>query len=247
MSNPAVIVLDIVSRWEGKLNRFHVEDNIGESIHIHIDDMRFDFTIDEFFALSELLAIALEELDLFDGHSLESFDIFFLKDIDKLIPYINNISIEEISISKLKCINRYPIYGDINWLKLSEVSKTPAFKFLNGFTSAFISYKQENRLFESNAERINNNLLSIKKNGYPFKNQHVIVFNNQNVVRDGQHRVSSLAYLFGVNSKIKIMRINFNNKFRTKIFRQNVKNIFLKIIYKAVKVFYKKIMYFIKN
>ena len=48
MSNPGVIVLHSANCRGTNFKRFQVEDNIGESIHIHVDNMRFDFTIEEF-------------------------------------------------------------------------------------------------------------------------------------------------------------------------------------------------------
>ncbi len=48
MSNPAVITLANSTSRKGKFKRFVVEDNIGESVHLHIDNMRIDFTINEF-------------------------------------------------------------------------------------------------------------------------------------------------------------------------------------------------------
>ena len=36
MSNPAVITLSNASSRKGKFKRFVIEDNIGESIHLHM-------------------------------------------------------------------------------------------------------------------------------------------------------------------------------------------------------------------
>ena len=51
MSNPGVINLFSIFKKTGIINRFQVEDNIGESIHIHINNFRIDLTIDEFYKL----------------------------------------------------------------------------------------------------------------------------------------------------------------------------------------------------
>ena len=240
MSNPAVIILDKVSKWRGKLNRFQIEDNIGESIHIHIDDIRFDFTISEFLKLNKMMEEALDSLELFNGHNLKSFDPVFLKDISRMIPYISNINIEEIEISKLKCITRFKLIGDIYWITLRKIEKIPAFKYLNGNKEEFLSYKQKNLIDKNNIERINRTLTSIKKNGYPFNDQYIVLFNKQNIVRDGQHRIAALAHLNGLNSKIKVMRIDLDGNFKTKIFKQNFKTLIIKPVYKLVKYFFRK-------
>ena len=240
MSNPAVIILDKVSKWKGKLNRFQIEDNIGESIHIHIDDMRFDFTISEFLELNKLIEQSLESLDLFNGYNLKSFDPIFLKDISRMIPYISNINIEEIEISKLKCITRFKLVNDIYWIKLRKIKNIPAYQYLKGNQKEFLSYKQNNLIDKDNSERINRTLASIKKNGYPFNEQYIILFNNQNIIRDGQHRIAALAHLNGLNSKVKVMRIDLNGSFKANIFKQNLKSFFIKSIYKLVKYFFRK-------
>ena len=56
MSNPAVIVLDEVKKSKKSVfKRFVLEDNIGEAIHLHVDNMRIDFTIDEFLEFSSMI------------------------------------------------------------------------------------------------------------------------------------------------------------------------------------------------
>ena len=79
MSNPAVIILDAADSKKGKFKRFVIEDNLGEAIHLHIDNMRVDFTIQEFFQFSQLIRVALEDLDLLKGYEVTDFDESFLK------------------------------------------------------------------------------------------------------------------------------------------------------------------------
>ena len=73
MSNPGVITLANASSKKGRFRRFVVEDNIGESIHLHIDNMRVDFTIEEFLEFSEITKKSLTELNFLGGQSLDSF------------------------------------------------------------------------------------------------------------------------------------------------------------------------------
>ena len=49
MSNPGVIVLASVRNAGANIKRLDIEDNIGESIHIHLNSFRFDFSVDIFF------------------------------------------------------------------------------------------------------------------------------------------------------------------------------------------------------
>ena len=62
MSNPGVINLFSIFKKSGIINRFQVEDNIGESIHIHINNIRLDLTINEFYKLVDSLKLNLSEL-----------------------------------------------------------------------------------------------------------------------------------------------------------------------------------------
>jgi hypothetical protein len=65
MSNPAVITLDNAGNRRGKFKRFIIEDNIGEAIHLHVDNMRIDFTIKEFLDFSSLIRVSLDNVKYF--------------------------------------------------------------------------------------------------------------------------------------------------------------------------------------
>ena len=52
MSNPAVITLASLNGRNNTFKRFQIEDNIGESIHLHVDNMRIDLSVNEFFELT---------------------------------------------------------------------------------------------------------------------------------------------------------------------------------------------------
>ena len=114
MSNPAVITLDNASSRKGKFKRFVIEDNIGESIHLHIDNMRVDFTINEFLEFSKMIKESLKVLDLLQGYELEIFDEYFLKECSNYLPNLKSIKIEEVKLSELKCIVHSNYRSDLN-------------------------------------------------------------------------------------------------------------------------------------
>ena len=60
MSNPAVITLSNASSRKVSL-KICDRDNIGESIHLHIDSMRFDFTINEYLEFSRVVRQSLKD------------------------------------------------------------------------------------------------------------------------------------------------------------------------------------------
>ena len=62
MSNPGVINLFSFFKRSGIIKRFQIEDNIGESIHIHVNNFRIDLTIKEFYRLVDSLRENCKEL-----------------------------------------------------------------------------------------------------------------------------------------------------------------------------------------
>jgi len=55
-----------IGRLESNAERLVVEDNVGESIHIHLRNTRLEMSIDEFVEFADRMEGALEALD--DGH-----------------------------------------------------------------------------------------------------------------------------------------------------------------------------------
>jgi hypothetical protein len=244
MSNPAVITLDNASSRKGKFKRFVIEDNIGESIHLHIDNMRVDFTINEFLEFSKMIKESLKVLDLLQGYELEIFDEYFLKECSNYLPNLKSIKIEEVKLSELKCIVHSNYRSDLNLLKLVPVSGTPAYKYLQGDKKEFLNYDQFNYLSMNNEKRLLETLESVKENRYPFEDKYIVLFNGQNIIRDGQHRAAILAHLYGLDSSIKFMRFNFDgNGHIMKINENNLKIAFewlARKVYRKLKRYIKK-------
>ena len=77
MSNPAVIMLTNTSTKSG--GRFKVEDNIGESMHIHYDNFRIDLTIKEFLKFTEVIEESLVNLLNNKRFNINNFDPLIIK------------------------------------------------------------------------------------------------------------------------------------------------------------------------
>ena len=222
MSNPGVITLANLNSRNRSFKRFQIEDNIGESIHLHIDNMRVDFSVEEFLYFSDKVKKSLVELDLFYGYDINDFDSRFLHECSNLIHGLSKISIEDVSLSDLRFIIREKVYSDLLIYRVVSVDKTPAFRFLNGDQQDFVTYNQFNYFGINNKDRLLNLLSSIKDNDYPHKKKYVILFNGQNIVRDGQHRAAIFAHLYGVETHIKVMSFHFDG--RQHIFKKNINN-----------------------
>ena len=104
MSNPGVIVLNSANCRGTNFKRFQVEDNIGESIHIHVDNIRFDFTIEEFLSLSKAIEVCLRDQYLLKDYSLSELDLHFLSEIAPKLPNFVSITEDRMKISELKFI-----------------------------------------------------------------------------------------------------------------------------------------------
>jgi hypothetical protein len=239
MSNPAVITLANSTSRKGKFKRFVVEDNIGESVHLHIDNMRIDFTINEFLEFSKMTRTALQELDIFPGYSIDDFDEHFLMEIGSQLPNLESIKIEEVKLSELRCIvsKSYKRGLVINYLL--PIQKTPVYRYLTGDTNDYENYKHYNYFGVDNHSRINLILKSIQDHKYPYKNKYIILTNGQDIIRDGQHRAAVLYHLHGEDYKVKIMRFSFKGSSHyMRIKSANVLRIikwFLLFMYKKLK------------
>lgn len=211
MSNPSVIILDNKSSKKGKIKRFVIEDNIGEAIHLHIDNIRIDFTIKEFLEFSKIIRKSLKELDILNGYDIDSFDEYFLGECAEFLPNLIEIRKEKIKLRDLKTISFFK-YRDLVLKRIIRLDETPHYKFLRGEKKIFLEYPQYNYFGISNEVRLKSLKKSIKNNGYPYNEQYIILFNGQNIIRDGQHRAVVLADLYGLDYEIGILRFYFKGK-----------------------------------
>ena len=204
MSNPAVITLSSVDLINN-IN-FRIEDNIGECIHIHYANYRFDFSIKDFLELENLITESISNSIELQGFNLDDFDIIFLASIaDKLIN-LKKSSIELIPLNKLKVSILKHGIPKIAYLKQSMMVKS-----LSNDVKAYENYNQENRFEESNMERLKRVKDFIDSTGVD-KIKPIILFNDQDIIRDGQHR--SAIFLKNKIKEIKALRLHFeDNKF----------------------------------
>lgn len=240
MSNPGVIILDKIFWPNGSPKKFQVEDNIGEAIHIHLDDLRFELSISSFLSLAELVGESLLAM----GCLPEVFfqDPHFGK---QCLPYLKDfigINIEEIALGDLKCV----VYED-GIEKVVPLDGTPAFLCLKGDKDRFINYQQYNLFGQDNISRLEGLARSLRENGYPFKGQYITLFSGQNIIRDGQHRASILLHLYGPQKKVQIQRICFRGK-KHHIYSGNVFVLKLRrLISKNIKMLYGKTVFLLKG
>lgn len=206
MSNPGVIMLSECTTLKGE--SFRVEDNIGESIHIHHGDFRLDFTIKEFIEFSEMIEESLSSLIDVEGFNLSELDPVFLDAIGEGVLDIESVTKDRIRLSDLEVYT-----GGLKGFGVGGISDSRMYKALVGEAGSYEKYQQSNHYGQTNQARLNGVLRETEKKGYPVNNRYIVLFNDQNIIRDGQHRASALYYLKG-DIDIDVVRIKFrNNKF----------------------------------
>lgn len=235
MSNPSVIEL---SRKKTSLGEFVIEDNIGESIHIHLEDFRIDLTIDELHSLAESCKVILNEFININNFDCDMLDASFLIDIAEYLPDLEEIIFDDINIKDLiidtEILGFIPVYKNIKYSRIV--------KAINGNSREDDKRIQNNDFGIDNAKRTFLIYEDIKKNGYNYLAKRIVLFNNELNIRDGQHRAGAL-YCINNNCKIPALFLKFKNSKHNVIKHPSLYYIFhwnLGRIKKVIKIIYKK-------
>ncbi len=207
MSNPGVIEL-FGFRFANNsgTHSFRVEDNIGEAIHIHFDDIRLDLTVKEFHKLvDDTLEAITANVDV-KGFDAGKCDPLFLFEVAQCLPWLREVKTEYMPVKDIIVDtldnNGKRVYRNI---KHSRVVKA-----LHGDHAENDKHRQQNLIGLNNRQRLFRIFNSIKENGYPFKDEHILLFNEQNIVRDGQHK-AAVIYVLSPDAVIPIQRWIFQN------------------------------------
>ncbi len=199
MSNPAVIKL---SEKKLRKSRVYLDDNYGESIHIHIDDYRVDLTVSEFEQMYNDICISLNSLV-----SVENFNAF---DIDpvfmsymlwKNLEHLVEVKFDNVNLEDMICPYQTKMY---------KMKDSVGVSVLKGKRKETAAFRKCNHVGQSDEERYQSLCESIKKNGYPYNNNYIVMYGDDNIIRDGQHRAACLYCLYG-NKKVPVIRFYFDN------------------------------------
>ena len=114
MSNPGVIILtktrkNLISRIFNRhsYRTFQIEDNIGESVHIHYNDIRIELSIKDFLYFASIIKKSLNNFIDVEYFDCEKIDPLFLRSISEsgLILKLSKIKNEKIDLNKVKFVN----------------------------------------------------------------------------------------------------------------------------------------------
>ena len=202
MSNPAVVKLD---RDHVNKSMVWLDDNFGESIHIHIDDIRVDLTVEEFKSLNDDLGIILNDLLRIDNFDITKIDPVYLSLwLWPRLSKISKIKIDNVNLGDM-------LVRSMDGKRIEALRNSVEVKALNKETKENDTFKREsNHIGQTDTQRLCGILDSIKQNGYPYDGKYIIMFGDNNLIRDGQHRASCLYYLYGTKD-VPVMRIYFDD------------------------------------
>ncbi len=125
---------------------------------------------------------------------------------DKILFSMNwkRIERKKVMLSSLRA-HVYTDQGD-TFIPLTD---TPATKYLQGDAAAYAAYhRMENSYNVHNHKDFDNLVESLRSKGYQ-KNNLIVVFNRENIIRDGQHRAAALWHLHG-DMEIEIADVIFS-------------------------------------
>ena len=199
MSNPAVTQLCHTKIADLP---FWMDDNIGESIHIHLGDIRVDLTNEEFAHLCDDICFAINkmvEVEGFDAHNINP--VFFQDMLWKDISHLTAVAFDTVPLKEMLC----PFNGVFQKIPVSR-----AVRALEGDPKDNDDHRNSHHIGQTSDERLKSLLNSIAENGYPYNNEYIVMYGNDTVIQDGQHRAACLWHARG-DISVPVMRLFFDN------------------------------------
>ena len=186
MSNPGVITLSEKEISASK--SFRVEDNLGESIHFHYNDIRIDLTIPELLYISDICDDTIYELVGADKFDLDDFDGDFLNDNSQYLMDLERVVEDKVNIS------------DVYYI-----------------TKGFLNLPVRRRMNDKNAKKIAAVKMEYEKNAYHNKRittYKPVLFNDNNTLMYGSYEAAK-QYLENPGQEIAVLRMYYENGLHT--------------------------------
>lgn len=204
MSNPGVITLE---KYDKVGQRLWLDDNIGEAVHIHLNDLRVDMSVAEFSAFVEKLYDIINELVQVEGFDARKYNPVYLSVmLGKYLPKLRQVSKDEVMLSDL--ILYKPVIGP--FLRRVRLPDSKCVKALNGDSRENDGPCSSHHIGQTSAQRLDSVMESIREHGYPHNDQYIILYNDNMLIRDGQHRAACLYKLYG-DHKVPVLRLYFDD------------------------------------
>lgn len=216
MSNPAVFEL---ATTEIAGQTVCIEDNIGESIHLHIGLVRLDLSVEEFQTAAVALKKVLNDLtpNFFDA---EQKDAYFIERIAVNLADILSVEQVVLPLAELKiCFE-----GDTGEIFSARITDSPVFKYYSGEKINLELFENRGDIFQLNGERADKVLSAVKSK--PLDNFEVCA-DADNRILDGYLTAAAAAYLYGENQKIRVNRFRFKTLDDSALIRRRQKKAWL--------------------
>ncbi len=183
MSNPGVIKLA-----EKQIGNHHmwIDDNIGESIHIHYDQFRIELTLEEFKKIADSARSIICELIGFDIRGID--ERFLFNQIDDLVN-VKDIQEIRVKLSELR------VFDDDGICDLPECDRVNALEERIDINTK--KSRTTNYYGQTNADRLKKNLHFMREHKYPEESGFIYIMSDRNLILDGWHRAACLYYLNG--------------------------------------------------
>lgn len=195
MSNPTVFELN---KSIIRNNILFIEDNIGESIHFHIGLVRFDLSIEEFYAISQKLIKILAEQVQVDNFDLTIQNEYFLERIATSIPYITSVIEDTVDVKGLKC----RIEDDKGKILETNIINTPVYKYYAGLSNSINEYIFKREIWQSKKE-----MLEIAR----ANPSNDIYIDQDNFILDGYKGICAMLVSSLINKRVPVKRMSFSN------------------------------------
>ena len=206
MSNPGIFILFSENSSFPHIKSVQIEDNIGESIHVHINDYRLDLTLNEFENLCNIFSDALMKLDDTDDKLQQSPQ--FLAEMYKLNDYQKiDYEVEKRKLDELFFIVRKPYLRFFFAVSFKKIIKTPQYLYLKGQDILLDERYQYSALQQNEIVRLNSSLNYIKEHFPNSEKYNIFTFGENNLVRDGVHTSASIAFLHGAGILVNVIKI----------------------------------------
>lgn len=138
------------------------------------------------------------------------------------IPKIERVSISKERISSLKLYERNGVKTPTK-VGISEHSLLK--KIQQGFSDE--ACKSTNHIFENNAQRVDGVMEEIYKSMYIYP---IVVYGEEDLVRDGTHRLACLYHLYG-DIEVPVIRVYVDKPFYSyTLYRAKIDNIEMEVI-----------------
>ena len=200
MSNLGVLYLSVADSRKYKMfKRLDIEDNIGEAIHIHYDNFRFDLTINEYLELAKISRECLTAMYPIEEGGIDSalLPAEFLKEYPDLVCHVESIQIETLRITDLSCLDMYnEKYGIFCVRSLKRA------KMLKRLRKKTFKIGVQQLFFNRIVQDIKQERLQTQKNG-------IFLLGKSNIIRYGTLEAMGFCDCFESETLVTVQRIIF--------------------------------------